>query len=422
MTPSFLRKWHRWIGFPAGVFLILVSITGVLLAFNEFFGEAEAQREATRDLVSPVTTSTADGELASALAKARAAVAAQAPGAPMDKVEWQFKGGAPSIAIFTGKPGGGEDRKFIFNTKTGVIDKVEAYVDKPFLLRLHSGEAFGDGGLVMAMFWGLALLLLSVSGLWIYWQMRRRNATGLKKVFWLIPLFIVPLTRADSPFYTDDPEFSPGWEIKAGFTSEHNIGGSNLTEVLDWNYAIVPNVRLNLTTYGKDIWPTGGGHEFGYGDTEFKLKWRFQDADPKTAKPSLGIAPKIYFPTADQDRGLGDGVWRFQLPLQFGKTIGKTYHFAEAGYQWAFDSAATDMAYGGYGILHNFTDHWAFGTELFGWLPVDDTQSWQLVTTLGLVYTFSEHLAIKASVSHSLRDVGYGGPNPSGVFYLVFNF
>jgi hypothetical protein len=195
-----------------------------------------------------------------------------------------------------------------------------------------------------------------------------------------------------------------------------------LTEVLDWNYAIVPNVRLNLTTYGKDIWPTSGGHEFGYGDTEFKLKWRFQDADPKTARIAWGIAPKIYFPTADEDRGLGDGVWRFQLPLQFGKTIGKTYHFAEAGYQWAFDSAATDMAYGGYGILHNFTDHWAFGTELFGWLPVDDTQSWQLVTTLGLVYTFSEHLAIKASVSHSLRDVGYGGPNPSGVFYLVFNF
>lgn len=351
MTPSFLRKWHRWIGFPAGIFLILVSITGVLLAFNEFFGEAEAKREATRGLVSPVTTSTADGDLASALLKARAAVARQAPSAPMDKIEWQFKGDTPSIAIFTGKPGGGEDRKFVFNTRTGVIDKVEAYADKPFLLRLHSGEAFGDGGLVMAMFWGIALLLLSVSGLWIYWQMRRRNATGLKKIFWLIPLFIVPHARGDSPFYTDDPEFSPGWEIKAGFTSEHNIGGTTLTEVLDWNYAIVPNVRMNLTTYGKDIWPTGGGHEFGYGDTELKVKWRFQDADPNTAKPSLGIAPKIYFPTADQDRGLGDGVWRFQLPLQFGKTIGKTYHFAELGYQWAFDNEATGMNYGGYGIL-----------------------------------------------------------------------
>ena len=28
--------------------------------------------------------------------------------------------------------------------------------------------------------------------------------------------------------------------------------------------------------------PAHGSTQFGYGDTEFKLKWRFQDADPKT--------------------------------------------------------------------------------------------------------------------------------------------
>lgn len=244
MASSFLRKWHRWIGFPAGIFLILVSITGVMLAFNEFFGEAEAQREATRDLVSSVTTTTADSELLATLIKARAAVAAQAPGAPVDKIEWQFKGDAPSIAIFTGKPNGGEDRKFVFNTKTGVIDKVEAYADKTFLLRLHSGEAFGDGGLVMAMFWGLALMLLSASGLWIYWQMRRRNAIGLKKIFWLIPLFIVLQAHGDSPFCNDDPESTPGCQIKLGLTRKHNIWGTTMTEVLDWNYAIMPNLPL----------------------------------------------------------------------------------------------------------------------------------------------------------------------------------
>ena len=33
--------------------------------------------------------------------------------------------------------------------------RTDAYADKPFLNRLHSGEAFGDGGLVVAMFWAL---------------------------------------------------------------------------------------------------------------------------------------------------------------------------------------------------------------------------------------------------------------------------
>ena len=29
-----------------------------------------------------------------------------------------------------------------------------------------------------------------------------------------------------------------------GFTGEHKSGGDNFTEVLDWNYDVVPNVRL----------------------------------------------------------------------------------------------------------------------------------------------------------------------------------
>jgi hypothetical protein len=88
-------------------------------------------------------------------------------------------------------------------------------------------------------------------------------------VFWSVGVYAValstaPKVRADSPFYTDDPNFSPSWEIKAGFTGEKNAGGSVMTDVLDWNYAVVPNVRLNLTTYGKHCWPKGSPSEFGY--------------------------------------------------------------------------------------------------------------------------------------------------------------
>jgi uncharacterized iron-regulated membrane protein len=46
----FWRKWHRWIGFAASVFLLYAATTGFLVAFSEFFGEAGALREATRDL------------------------------------------------------------------------------------------------------------------------------------------------------------------------------------------------------------------------------------------------------------------------------------------------------------------------------------------------------------------------------------
>jgi hypothetical protein len=42
----------------------------------------------------------------------------------------------------------------VLDARTGALLSNEAYADKPLLYRLHSGEAFGDGGLVVAMFWG----------------------------------------------------------------------------------------------------------------------------------------------------------------------------------------------------------------------------------------------------------------------------
>jgi hypothetical protein len=56
MRARFWRKWHRWIGFPAAIFLVFAAVTGVLVAVTEFFGEEERLREATRNLVGPTPT------------------------------------------------------------------------------------------------------------------------------------------------------------------------------------------------------------------------------------------------------------------------------------------------------------------------------------------------------------------------------
>jgi uncharacterized iron-regulated membrane protein len=182
MNPAFLRRWHRWIGAPAALFLLFVSITGCLLAATEFFGEDEALREATRDLVSPVTIENA-ADITAPISRALTTVALQAVGAPVDKIEIQYKGSEPTVSIYVGKKRGGEDRKFVVNANTGQLIRAEDYADKPFLNRLHSGEAFGDGGLVAAMFWATALALLTVSGMLIFWRMRRRNVTGWRRYF-----------------------------------------------------------------------------------------------------------------------------------------------------------------------------------------------------------------------------------------------
>jgi uncharacterized iron-regulated membrane protein len=181
---AFWRKWHRWIAFPATLFLTWAAFTGLALAITEFFGPEEALRERTRDLVSPVTAAAPAAAWEDPIGRAVTTVNASAPGAPIDKITIQFKGDHPTVTVFTGKPTGGEDRQFVVDASTGTIDKVESYKDKPLLNRLHSGEAFGDGGLVVALFWATALLFLSVTGLIIYLRIRKPNPVGLEKVFW----------------------------------------------------------------------------------------------------------------------------------------------------------------------------------------------------------------------------------------------
>ena len=187
MTAQFWRKWHRWIGFPSAVFLVFVAITGILIAIVEFFGEAERIREATRDLVSPETTRSPMSTWSPPVARALAAVDARRGEAHIDKVEVQFKGDPPTVTVYTGKPTGGEDRKYVVNLETGAVLSDEDYADKPLLNRLHSLEAFGDGGLVVAMLCGLALALLGFSGLVIYIRVLRlphRHAAGIRRIFW----------------------------------------------------------------------------------------------------------------------------------------------------------------------------------------------------------------------------------------------
>jgi PepSY-associated TM region len=141
------RQWHRWIGFTAAFFLIFAATTGTIVAFTEFFGPEERLREATRKLTSPVTVDSPDEAWATPIGQALATVREQAASFPVDRITIEFKGENPRVQVFTGKPAGGEDRQFVVEARTGELRSVEAYADKPFLFRLHSGEAFGDGGL-----------------------------------------------------------------------------------------------------------------------------------------------------------------------------------------------------------------------------------------------------------------------------------
>jgi uncharacterized iron-regulated membrane protein len=151
-STAFCRRCHHWIGFPGAIFLLFAAVTAILVACTELFGEEEALREATRDLVGPMTARAAADAWSSAIARASATVAAHAGDVPVDKVILEFRGSRPRVTVFTRK-------------RTG-------------------GEAFGDGRLVMEVLWGSTLVLLTISGLVIYFRMRPRAPSDVERVFW----------------------------------------------------------------------------------------------------------------------------------------------------------------------------------------------------------------------------------------------
>jgi len=178
-----MRKWHRWIGLGAVVFLLLVGITGVILQFQQFFGSDEAAREQLASMTSAYPVSSDLTGFAPRLAKAQASVSASAGDANVDNVELQLKGAHPTFVFHTS---GKINRKYVVNADTAAIEKSDDDERESFILRLHTGEVFGDGGVALGMFWGTALVVLSVTGIYLYLQMYKARAKrhGWKTFVW----------------------------------------------------------------------------------------------------------------------------------------------------------------------------------------------------------------------------------------------
>jgi uncharacterized iron-regulated membrane protein len=163
---------------------LFAAITGVLAGAVELLSEDEEAREKARERVSTVTLPPPTQAWSEPLAKSFAGASERAGGAPIDRVTLDFKTEPPTVTIALGKPSGGEDKKLVFNAQTGDFLREEEYVDKPFLVRLHSGEALGDWGQVLGLLWGLALIAIIVTGTVIYFAMRRTGRKGLGRLFW----------------------------------------------------------------------------------------------------------------------------------------------------------------------------------------------------------------------------------------------
>ena len=114
----------------------------------------------------------------------------------------------------------------------------------------------------------------------------------------VVSLALAAAAHAGPPFVTDDPEpvDYKHWEIYLSTQQYHNADGwSGTAPHLEINYGVVPDVQLHVIAPLSYDRPVGGRTNYGYGDTELGVKYRF--VHETDTCPMIGIFPFIELPS-----------------------------------------------------------------------------------------------------------------------------
>jgi hypothetical protein len=220
---------------------------------------------------------------------------------------------------------------------------------------------------------------------------------------------------AGPPFVTDDPEpvAYQHWEIYTASQPTHDRGGwSGTLPHFEVNYGAVPNLQLHLIAPVAFSAPNGGITQFGYGDTELGMKYRFvKETD---YLPQIGTFPLVELPTGDHARGLGSGNTDVFLPIWLQKSFGKWTTYGGGGYWINPGQDNRNWWYAGWLLQRQITEHFTLGAEIFH----ETTPQWGGSSNTkmngGGIWDLSDRYHILFSAGHTVQ-----GPS-SFIGYVAF--
>jgi hypothetical protein len=186
---------------------------------------------------------------------------------------------------------------------------------------------------------------------------------------------IAPAAFAGPPFQTDDPE--PVDFRHYEFYTFGSLDGTGaeldtLGPAIEFNWGILPNTQLHIVFPAAAIipynnpkyTPAGSGpREWGLGDTEIGVKYRF--VRETRHRPMIGTFTMLEVPTGDSSRGLGVGkVWA-KLPVWLQKSWGPWTTYGGGGEQLAPQTGFDNFPFAGWLVQRNISKKWTLGTEVF---------------------------------------------------------
>jgi hypothetical protein len=174
---------------------------------------------------------------------------------------------------------------------------------------------------------------------------------------------------AGPPFLTDDPEpvEYKHWEIY-GFSTATFLHGqsSGVLPGFEMNYGAFPDLQLHIIAPISFVRDRPTGNRFGFGDTQFGVKYRFLNPAGGDSWPQIGTFPMLVVPTGNSDRGLGSGRTHVFLPVWLQWDIGKWTTYGGGGYWINPGPGNRNYWFTGWQVQRKVMENLAIGGEVFG--------------------------------------------------------
>jgi hypothetical protein len=206
------------------------------------------------------------------------------------------------------------------------------------------------------------------------------------------------------PFVTDDPEpvDYQHWEFYVASVDAKQGGDwSGTAPHFELNYGVVPNVQLHLITpLAYDV-PPEGHKQYGYGDTELGVKFRF--VEETNYLPQVGIFPLLEVPTGSRSDNLGNGHWQAFLPVWLQKSWGSWTAYGGAGYGVNAFNGHGNWGFVGGVLQKQVTHNIAVGAEIYHQTAAQvDFPNTGTAFNIGTVIDFNDNHHLLFSVGRSI--------------------
>ncbi len=238
-------------------------------------------------------------------------------------------------------------------------------------------------------------------------------------IFLCLFLLAVP-AWAGPPFFTDDPEPVEHlhWEVYLATQWAHDkeSGTSATLPHAEVNYGVLPDTQLHLIVPAAYSNPHDAAAQYGLGDIELGVKYRFIHEDEKGWRPQVGIFPIVDLPTGDSSRELGEGRARIFFPVWLQKSWGPWTTYGGGGYWYHPGKDNKNYWFAGWLLQRDLSEALTLGAEIFNSSPQAKGESDETGFNVGGILNLSDE-------HHILFSAGRDIKGPTTLFaYLAFQW